>query len=94
MFDAAQLTQIEAKLDLLLTKVGSLMSVETDLQADMDAIKAGVATVLAAQQAQAATIAQLTAQLAAGTPVTQAQLDALDAVRSSSAVKPKRLSRV
>jgi hypothetical protein len=70
MFDDAQLTQIEAKLDLLLTKVGSLMVQESDLQADLDAIKTGVTALLA----------QVAALVAAGPgPVTQAQLDSLDA---------------
>ncbi len=55
------------------------MSKVSDLQADLDTIKQGVADVLAAQTAQAATIADLKAQLAAGTPVSQEQLDALDA---------------
>ena len=55
------------------------MSAEADLQTDLDAIQAGVARSLAAQTAQAATIADLRAQLAAGTPVSQAQLDSLDA---------------
>jgi hypothetical protein len=82
MFDlthAAQLTRIEAKLDQVLTKEGTILMNESDLQTDLDAIKAGVAATLTQVTAQAATIASLTAQLAAGTPVTQAQLDALDA---------------
>lgn len=54
------------------------MSAEQDLQNDLDAIQTGVAAVLTAQTAQAKTIADLKAQLAAGTPVSQAQLDALD----------------
>lgn len=49
-------------------KVDNLMVSENDLQTDMDAIKALV-------QKQADTIAQLVA----GQPVSQAQLDALDA---------------
>lgn len=75
---STQLDRLERILETLLTKVTTLMSSETDLQADLDAIKAGVATVLASLTAQAATIASLTSQLAAGTPVSQAQLDALD----------------
>lgn len=61
----------------------SIMASEKDLQADLDAIQSGVTAVLAAQTAQAATIADLKAQLAAGTPVSQAQLDALDAEAKS-----------
>jgi hypothetical protein len=59
-------------------KVDQLMSAESDLQTDLDAIRAAVVLVLAQQTAQASTIADLKAQLAAGTPVSQAQLDALD----------------
>ncbi len=55
------------------------MSKEADLQTDLDAIKTGVATLLTAAIANAATIADLKAQLAAGTPVSQEQLDALEA---------------
>lgn len=74
----ARLTRIEQQLDLLLQKVEALMVDENTLQTDLDAIKAGVATVLAALAAQATTITALQTQLAAGTPVSQAQLDALD----------------
>jgi hypothetical protein len=69
----------DRKLDQILAHLERITMNEQDLQTDLDAIKAGVATVLAAQTAQAATIADLKAQLAAGTPVSQAQLDALDA---------------
>ncbi len=74
-----QLDRIEHALMVLGQKVDRLMAQETDLQADLDAIKAGVAANLVAAQAQAATIADLKAQLLAGTPVSQTQLDALDA---------------
>jgi uncharacterized coiled-coil protein SlyX len=53
------------------------MSTEAQLQTSLDAIKAAVAAVAEKIAAQAKTIADLSAQIAAGTPVTQAQLDAL-----------------
>lgn len=52
---------------------------EKDLQAALDTIKNGVSDVVNRLTAQAAKIADLTAQVAAGTPVTQDQLDALTA---------------
>jgi uncharacterized coiled-coil protein SlyX len=55
------------------------MSTEAQLQTSLDAIKAAVAAVAEKIAAQAKTIADLSAQIAAGTPVTQAQLDALTA---------------
>ncbi len=77
-----QINRLERKLDDL--KV-ILMSFEADLKADLDAIQLGVATAMKS-------IADLQAQIAAliaGTPVTQAQLDALvtqaDAIKASLA---------
>jgi hypothetical protein len=58
-------------------KVRRIMTTEKNLQDTLDAIKDGVATVVDKLTAQAKTIADLTAQIAAGTPVTQDQLDAL-----------------
>jgi hypothetical protein len=58
-------------------KVDCLISKQEDLKADLDAIKTdadALVTLVANQNAQ---IAALSAQVAAGTPVTQAQLDAL-----------------
>ena len=55
------------------------MSTVQELQADLDTIKSGVAEVLVKVQAQADQIAALTAGQAAGSPVTQQQLDDLDA---------------
>ena len=82
----SQLERIEQLLKSVVADIQTLkkdgvkiMSVESDLQADLDTIKANVATVLTKVTAQAATIAELQAQVAAGTPVSQAQLDALDA---------------
>jgi peptidoglycan hydrolase CwlO-like protein len=73
------LTEVHESLHHLHRKVDRLMSVESDLQTDLDTIKAGVASLLTAATANAQTIADLKAQLAAGTPVSQAQLDALEA---------------
>lgn len=50
---------------------------EKDLQAALDTIKNGVSDVVNRLQAQASTIADLKAQIAAGTPVSQEQLDGL-----------------
>ena len=58
-------------------KLDVLMTSESDLQGDLDAIKTSVAAVSAKISAQSDTIASLQAQIAAGTPVSQAQLDAL-----------------
>lgn len=52
------------------TRLEEIVSSEADLQNALDKIKAGV-------QAQAQKLADLSAQIAAGTPVDQAQLDAL-----------------
>lgn len=54
-----------------------IMATEQELKADLDTIQTGVATVIAKVTAQAQTIADLQAQIAAGTPVTQSQLDEL-----------------
>lgn len=74
-----KLDAIGKKLNLIITEGADIMSVETDLQDDLDKIQAGVNALLGAAKANAAEIADLRAQLAAGTPVTQSQLDALDA---------------
>lgn len=60
----------------LFTLLENIMATEQDLQNDLDAIRDGVTTALTALNA---TIADLKAQIAAGSPVTQEQLDALDA---------------
>jgi hypothetical protein len=62
----------------LFSALETIMASEQDLQNDLDAIKAGVDAAVAAAANQSKVIADLTAQLAAGSPVTQAQLDALD----------------
>lgn len=98
--DDKKLDLVLERLDMLLghivtilRKEQQIMTTEKQLQADMDAIQTGVATVLEQQTAQAAVIAALKAQLEAGTPVTQEQLDALDAeaqaiVGSLTAIAP------
>lgn len=55
------------------------MSTEQDLQTSLDAIQAGVATVVTKFADFQKTIADLQAQIAAGSPVSQDQLDALAA---------------
>lgn len=66
-------------------KVDRIMTTEADLQTDLDNIKTGVAAVADKLTAQAGTIADLKAQIAAGTPVTPEQLDALHAEASGIA---------
>jgi hypothetical protein len=56
---------------------------EADLQAALDTIQADVTQVVAQSQQQAATIAQLEAQVAAGSPVTADQLASLTAEAQS-----------
>ena len=59
---------------------------EGQFQSDLNALQALVGQLVTFTQTQAATIASLEAQVAAGSPVTLAQLDALDAeVQSISA---------
>ncbi len=70
------LTQIQALLKHVIVQGDLLMAKVEDLQADLDKLKADVSARL---DALAATIADLKQQIAAGTPVTQEQLDALDA---------------
>lgn len=67
---------LQQQLDLLKR---SIMATFDDVKVELDAIKDGVATVLAKAQAQSDQIAALQAQIAAGTPVSQAQLDSLKA---------------
>jgi predicted nucleic acid-binding Zn-ribbon protein len=69
-------------LELLLTlhrKVDKIMATEQELQADLDAIKAAVDALPARFATLNQTIVDLQAQIAAGTPVSQDQLDALKA---------------
>ena len=69
----------DRKLDRILALLESLMKNESDLKAELDTIKTGVATLLAQATANAKTIADLQTQVASGSPVTQAQLDDLSA---------------
>jgi|KBSSwiStaDraftv2_1062776.scaffolds.fasta_scaffold145942_2 hypothetical protein len=78
------------KLDQLLTLVRAvqaqgmtLMATQQELSDELDAIKTAVDEVKATGQAQVAEIAALKAQIAAGTPVSQEQLDSLDAKADS-----------
>ncbi|HLX21658.1 MAG TPA: hypothetical protein VKR23_16045 [Gaiellaceae bacterium] len=71
--------QILAQLALLNGKADLMAKKESDLQTDLDTIRDGVASLLTAATANAQTIKDLQAQVAAGSPVTQDQLDALAA---------------
>lgn len=66
------------------------MSTEQDLQTSLDAIQADVTLAVAKFAALQQTIADLTAQVAAGSPVSQAQLDGLaaEAQAIDAALKP------
>lgn len=89
---AVQLSPIKAALDAIQNKETKIMSdinkIQADEAAELSAIgdlKTAVVTAVGAIQAntqtisdQSKTIADLKAQIAAGNPVTQAQLDALD----------------
>lgn len=55
-----------------------IMATQQELSDELDAIKTGVDAVKLLAREQVVLIEQLTAQIAAGTPVTQEQLDALD----------------
>ena len=59
------------------------MATVKELSDELDAIKTAVDTVKAETAAQKQQIADLLAQLAAGTPVSQEQLDDLDAKADS-----------
>jgi chromosome segregation ATPase len=82
----AQLSRIEGKVD-------RLMASEADLQTDLDTIKAGVATVVTKLTDNAQLIADLKAQVEAGVPVSQEQLDALHAEASGIARPCRQPSR-
>ena len=75
--DADRLRDVCVAVHQLLERTRELMATEQELQADLDAIKEGVAAVAAKLAAQAQQIADLQAQILAGTPVTQEQLDGL-----------------
>lgn len=74
------------KLDEILAHIGAIRAQEKHLMSDVTSIKqlvtdldAETNAVAAKVDAQASAIADLKAQLAAGTPVTQADLDAIQA---------------
>ena len=74
------------KLDVILSRLGTLQSLERHIMASIKTVEALVAdlksntdAVAAKIDAQTQAIADLKAQIAAGTPVTQEQLDALSA---------------
>lgn len=62
---------------ILLRNQEQMMSTEQDLQTSLDGIQTDVATISTTISGLQKSIADLTAQLAAGSPVSQAQLDAL-----------------
>lgn len=77
------LAKILTRLQTLEQQGLSIMATQQELSDELDQIKTAVDIVKAASVDQIAQIAALTAQLAAGTPVTQDQLDALDAKADS-----------
>ena len=78
-----RLDDINGKLDMLLFQGGKVMATVQELSDELDAIKTAVDGVKADSAAQKQLIADLKAQLAAGSPVSQAQLDDLDAKADS-----------
>lgn len=62
---------------IILRNQEQIMSTEQDLQTSLDGIQTDVATISTTIAGLQQSIADLTAQLAAGSPVSQAQLDAL-----------------
>lgn len=78
--------KLDAKLDLILTKLDalgaqgvSIMATVSELSDELDAIKVAVDASKVTAQEQIDLIKALQDQIAAGTPVTQQQLDELDA---------------
>jgi chromosome segregation ATPase len=67
----------DGKLDRILAHLEGLMATQADLKKELDTIKDGVANLLTKATANAQTIAELQAQVADGSPVTQQQLDDL-----------------
>lgn len=73
------LAQILTRLRALEAQGVQIMATQQELSDELDAIKTAVDAVKATGAEQVVLIAALKAQLDAGTPVTQDQLDALDA---------------
>ena len=69
----------DRKLDQILARLEQITMNESDLKAELDTIRDGVAGLLTKATDNAKTIADLQAQVAAGSPVTQQQLDDLSA---------------
>ncbi len=73
------LTQILTRIRAVEAQGDKLMAKVQELSDELDAIKTAVDEVLALDKAQIAEIAALKQQISDGTPVTQEQLDSLDA---------------
>lgn len=76
LHDVEPHARIITLLNQLITQGETLMAKFQDFQADLDKLKTDISAKL---DALAKTIADLKAQIAAGSPVTQEQLDAVDA---------------
>lgn len=77
------LREIRDSLNLVHEKLEALMATVQELSDELDLIKTAVDAVKATVTQQIQQIADLQAQIAAGTPVTQAQLDELDSKADS-----------
>lgn len=77
------LTEILQTVRRIDRKVGALMATVGELQTKLDAIPPILDAIVADEQALKDMIQALQDQIAAGTPVTQAQLDELDAKADS-----------
>jgi hypothetical protein len=69
--------RLDSKLATLQILMEKSLSTEAELQDDLDKISTAIVKVATLVTTQAATIADLQAQLKAGSPVTQQQLDSL-----------------
>jgi chromosome segregation ATPase len=78
-----KLDTVLEKLTMLIFQGGKIMATVQELSDELDAIKTAVDSVKATAAEQIAKIAELQAQIAAGSPVSQAQLDDLDAKADS-----------
>jgi len=78
-----RLDEILTRLGVLTTQGAHIMATVQELSDELDSIKTAVDAVKATVTAQIQQIADLQAQIAAGTPVSQQQLDELDAKADS-----------
>jgi len=78
-----KLSEILTRLGVLTTQGAHIMATVQELSDELDSIKTAVDAVKATVTAQIQQIADLQAQIAAGTPVSQQQLDELDAKADS-----------